>query len=305
MKSKRLKKALIIILIIFAAALCITYIYLAEYLPARLVKPTPIITYDDLNEYNSDKAFEYDPDLHFVVKKRISKGKYGFVEKFTVKERSIIECGCGVYIKGDDQETLYKSLNLVIGIYEDRRCSKPVYEYRKLDAYEAEKAGKDDYEESIMTVIDPGTYYMGVYTTDKKDNYKVAIGSTYGYLYPKAPLVEGEEMLYYRGDHNQVNKFRIDAEKSGTVHFEPGFTPYCSAIRLLDSDGKFTREFKGPWIKENGGLINDPEFKVDKGKTYYIEMHWDTDGEDNYADYGEDDYVKYYYIEPGGAKDDR
>lgn len=214
-------------------------------------------------------TFSYGSEcLDFSKKGKITSNKYGFVKTFVVDEEML-------FVQSIDES--HEMKHLVYGVYEDQQLEVPVVEVKLKNLFRTNMA--DDYgivinsEDSVSELLEPGTYYLGIYTTKNSDDFMVEYYSLFGYRHMEYQLKEGEVLSYTTVVPHQINLFEIKPAKSGMISVD--VQNHCSEIQLLDEDKNVINETYGTICEENGEYIKQPclgEFYVEKGKNYSLKV---------------------------------
>lgn len=116
--------------------------------------------------------------LDFSMKQNLCKektpwgGKYGFRKKLVLDKTTVIELKIW-------EDLQYK--HYFYGIYKDEALKQPVKELSMEDVLEWNTDAEmgifrekyKNFSEVIREALEPGTYYLGIYTTEPKDEHKI------------------------------------------------------------------------------------------------------------------------------------
>lgn len=200
--------------------------------------------------------------LSFEDKMRISDTKFGFIKKIVFEEPVILN----QYIQADMNFIYY-------GLYRDKKLENPVIEvdtYYNLQAFAKIEEGADvndfpEYMEGYIIKVEPGTYYLGVYTKEPNLNEEVL------YLCESIPfqkeisLTAGKKEKYILLDETDSVLCKI------TPHAKKiRVTGDISAVtfQLLDSEKHSISDV----VKSEEGTHASAEFSVKPGETCYIKV---------------------------------
>lgn len=179
-----MKKVVFKVLIIFMSLVItsfsiygITTYEVAKSIPAAEGYSDELVMYDWDNyvKHHDDPI----PVISLADKKTLSDGKYGFYKKITFDKT--VE----VYLEliGTHEK---ECKHVRYGIYEDSKLEMPIEEHFFIDW------GDESYLEGELNIwkpvpenedgevtLEPGTYYLGLFTTDPRDDFEVEIEGYY------------------------------------------------------------------------------------------------------------------------------
>lgn len=206
--------------------------------------------------------------LDFQEKGKIAPGKYGLVKEFIVDEE--------LYFT----QTILAShemKNVIYGVYEDQQLDIPVDQVKLKDNFKAkiadEKGKPFTVDDGVETLLDPGKYYLAVYTTKKNDDFELEYSSWYGKTARNSKLNADETLMYTVVEENQANKFTIKPNKTGKIVVD--VNDHCSEVQLLDSSGNLIDQSYGTLVTIDGEYKDQPciaEFDVIKGNQYILNV---------------------------------
>ena len=119
-----------------------------------------------LEPFDADKSGPYDEvTLDFRQKTVISEGKFGYRKKLVLKERAFFR----QYSYSDWNDMWY-------GVYRDPELTEPIeevdttYNNRAFGEMEEGADIKDypNYKDGMIILLEPGTYYIGIFTSDPR-----------------------------------------------------------------------------------------------------------------------------------------
>lgn len=202
----------------------------------------------------------------------ISKGKYGFRKTLIFKEPVTITQELVADVNLYDSPIYY-------GIYRDKGLRDAIVEVdlkASLHADAAIEEGGDveDYPEYIpvlRTNLEPGKYYVGIYTTKLFNMDRFKFYSSAGELLDQVELYAGEDAYwnYAENAEGEVNfKFVSDRTGKGEMIFET--LPQDSVLTICNAS-------KEPVVRlvkriKPGGF--KASFNFEKGKAYFIKLHY-------------------------------
>ncbi len=214
------KKLKYIILILLAVAAALVFVIILSFGSsskfADMVMPERII-------FNS-QGDEDPKNIDMSEKGFITLGKYGFIRKLEIQEKTALT-----------QRIYYDELptNAVMyGVYKDRKLNDPVDEVDVAYNIKADIAidnGEDaskfkKYKYMVSTVLDPGVYYVAVYTKRFWDSFSLSYESQCAVVEEQIELTEDEERIYYGSGTRDTKVYcRIKAERNGIVNVTSGY----------------------------------------------------------------------------------
>ncbi len=171
----------------------------------------PVLAEADFNGWDNDEN-----TISLSDKQKIAYHKYGFRKKLVVKEPTVLT----QYIWEDGSEK-----NLHYGIYRDEQLTKAISEVdmgynRKASGAMEEGAEEKDYpkyQEMIIETLERGTYYIGVYTINAKDEFDFAYRSQYCTLQEVYQLKENQEQHFFICKSVQETFFKIEAASNQKI----------------------------------------------------------------------------------------
>lgn len=204
--------------------------------------------------------------LDFSEKTRIGWRMFGFKKEITVKESSVVLLEVG-------GSTKYG----YFGIYRDENLQQAIeeipftWEYRNggyeegLAEYIPNEEGKDG-----IVVLQPGTYYIAVFTKNPFDIGEVSYLSHICALNENCRLVEGKRVFFCSINKKKPkNIFEIKEKRSGRIIVTEDIY-WNGTIKVYDEDHKiiFRRE-KRDYVESE---IPEAVFDIVAEKSYYIEV---------------------------------
>lgn len=203
--------------------------------------------------------------LDFSKKKAISIRKYGYRKKITVEEPCIITQS----VSGP------KTSNAYFGIFKDKELKEPVeivdftWLYKD-DAYEEGEVDEKPYDKARdgIIVLQPGTYYAGIYSTSPFADFEALYESTYCPLNEDAVMEEGEAVNFYCIEAGQVNMLRIKPAKDGKILIKTNIF-HKGALDILDDGG---RQLAHHVADPSSDQPMKVYLNVNKGKNYVVKI---------------------------------
>ena len=211
-------------------------------------------------------------ELDFENKATIIYGRYGFRYTLETDEKIVLS-----------QEVLANSglEKVTFGIYEDEALCKPISEIDMDDVlkmnhkFEMGKASREDYPDFMewnMVVLEPGIYYLAVFSTDPKEDGVVAYECMYGVVESEIALEEGEWGFFFYAGNDHDTYFKIDVERAGNLILRSERQMHYE-IWLCDSNKEPIKE-----VKEDKKRSHKRETHVDEPGTYFLRVKPDVDG---------------------------
>ena len=261
-------------LIVFSAILVILAVSFAGYklyqdsrIPENVVDCealTPVLAEADCDGYSLDKV------ISFSEKQRISYGKYGFRKRLVIIEPTVV---MQYVTDSHDQKHMY------YGIYRDENLTEIVNEvdqgYNLKAGYAFEEGAKLEdypkYQKMIVQPLEPGTYYIGVYTKNPKENFDFLYRSQFAVKKEEYDLEENQVLHFFICEKEQAVYFKVVAEAPHEV--EVVSDSYEEDLQLCDKDKNviqaLARKRKG---KINGYRGSIYSAKLSEKGTYYIKI---------------------------------
>lgn len=230
MTKKELVGCLIILIICFA-------IYAGYAIYNDLQVEREVTDYELLSPVQAEVDFNgWENDDNVISlsdKQKIAYHKYGFRKKINITKPTVIT----LYAGG-----LFSLEHMYYGIYKDELLTAVVnevdlgYNWKASGAIEegAELEDYPKYQEMIIEPLEPGTYYIGVFTTKAGDDFDFTYRSQYCTQQEEYQLKENEEQYFFICKSVQETYFRIDAEDNQKVEI----TSTCEIenLQLCDKD---------------------------------------------------------------------
>ena len=211
-----------------------------------------------------DSAF-----LDLNEKGEIAPGKYGFVKKLDVDTEMYIT------------QTLsygHEAKHIVYGIYYDKDLEEPVEQVQLKDNFIADIA--DEYRirletsDGVSVLLDPGEYYLAVYTTKKNDDFELEYSAWCGYTQRNYELKPNEILTYTAVEDHQINQFKINPP--GTCKMiVVDINNHCAEVQLIDENGNVINQQYGTIYTLDGEYKNQTcfaEFDVVGGNEYTLKV---------------------------------
>ena len=207
--------------------------------------------------------------LDLNEKGEIAPGKYGFVKKLDVDTEMYIT------------QTLsygHEAKRVVYGIYCDKNLEEPVEQVKLKDNFRADIA--DEYRikletsDGVSVLLDPGEYYLAVYTTKKNDDFELEYSAWCGYTHRNYELKPNEILTYTTVEEHQMNQFKINPP--GTCKMiVVDINNHCAEVQLIDENGNVINQQYGTIYTLDGEYKNQTcfaEFEVAGGNEYTLKV---------------------------------
>lgn len=255
------------ILIFISVLLAVGAVYLAYVLYQDASVSSPAADSEKL-EPSSAKSGDSERTISFAAKQKISFKKYGFRRELVVEKPTMLF----QFVEDD-----LGMEHVRFGVYRDAALSSPVDEadigYNLRAWWDFEEGGDlDDYPEykpDLTTFLEPGTYYIGIYTTDATDTFTVEYHSLYSPVEEEIVLEEGKSAAFF-GDGNEETFFRIDVPGVGAVTVDThGF---AGKLWLCDADKKEISdavEVGAEWKRSDERKLR---FDIKSEGSYYLKL---------------------------------
>ena len=223
------------------------------------------VTKTGLYKNHAPNQFPDEVQLSLGSKTYLGGWKFGFMKKFTMYERGFFVSAVS---EGGDMD------HVVYGIYKDSALREPIRkkrikdDLRKSDAID-EKGKYIYYEPYVDAVLDKGTYYAAIYTTNSHDNFKMTYQSRVGYYCLHHTLSEGKTLRFCVEDKKQVNRFKLKGIRSNRIKVtvENG----VKQVALCDKKDNIinTANFKD---NKSGEGKHFTFFSVDRKRAYFLRI---------------------------------
>ena len=258
-KGKRITLALVGAAAVFSFAVIMSFGSGEKY--ADAIMPEDIACDEDtIQERGGGK------DIDMSKKSFITLGKYGFVKEYKVKEKTVLT----QRIFNDD----LPSNALMYGVYKDRKLNDPVdevdvrYNIKANTAIEngedASKFKKHTY--MVNAVLEPGTYYIAVYTKRFWDSYSLSYESQCAIAEEEIVLTEGRERVYYgSGSRRTEVRCKIMASRDGTIKVTSN---YFAGLQFFDKNHQPLCDR----IEPSRDVRTKGELAVSKDQIYYVKV---------------------------------
>lgn len=227
----------------------------------------PVQGYREFPEKSYDEVFDISSPIDFSEKKHISKGKFGFRKKLVIEKQSIVT----QYIPEDIE---FK--NIHYGIYKDNKLIEPIKEVKMKDVLDVildiENGASLEYPEPLAVVLEPGTYYMGVYTTNSEDVFDISspkFESWKAVIDTELNLEENKWGYFFSADNKQKTFFKIQIPKAGIIKIKGDVNAEISLCN--DRKDVIEKTMMKP-VKNEKHKIPRANIEVSEAGTYYLQI---------------------------------
>lgn len=210
-------------------------------------------------------------ELDFSDKVYLGDGKYGFYKKLVVDKQSIIQW----YIWEDSQLKNYS-----YGIYSDRELRNPIKKIRLADVVEwfnqkeiGEVSEKyKNFSDILLEVLNPGTYYMAVYTTAPMESLPVRFELWQSIVDTELTLDEGEWGYFISAGSSQKTYFEINVPRSGVLNLTCRWEKFIYDLWLCDKDKNIIEKASLEPKKYTKGNTQKAVVHVPEAGKYYLRV---------------------------------
>lgn len=261
--------AIIAIALFFA----LRYLYLSysidDHVPECEKLAPREVPLDSPNHVDQEKTYHQEK-LNFSGKKRISWRRYGFRRKIEVKQRTILTQGI---VESTELEHIF------YGVYKDSRLREPVGEVSmkyimkasnalELGASEEDYPGYGPYH---TVVLNPGTYYLAVYSTDPTEAKTIVYESREALVDTELTLEEGKRSYFFSSGKDQKTYFCINVTVPGVLKIDGSYGAILYDIQLCDmSKNPISEATLVSHASENS--LRKTRITILKEGTYYLQV---------------------------------
>lgn len=203
--------------------------------------------------------------IDFAESKKISPRGYGFKKKVVFSHKIIF------HMELMEAENM-RNKNFVYGIYKDELLTEPVAENHMKLAFDLDKThDKDiqiDYTYGICEVLQPGTYYIGMYAQKPDSEQMIETFVTdYAYLGEEYSFNNNRQAAYFNYYEKGDTYFRLTASKTGTIKV----SAEGSSMQLCDENKTGISDTVSSKATDNG-MILESKFLVESNREYLIKV---------------------------------
>ena len=203
--------------------------------------------------------------IDFAESEKVSPRGYGFKKKVVFSQKTIF------HMELMEAENM-RNKNFVYGIYKDELLTAPVAENHMKLAFDLdeihEKDIQIDYTYGICEVLQPGTYYIGMYAQKlDSEQMKETFVTDYAYLREEYSFDKNRKAAYFTYYEKGNAYFRLAASKTGKIKV----SAEGSSIQLCDENKTGISDTVSSRTTDNGMILTG-EFLVESNKEYFIKV---------------------------------
>lgn len=211
-------------------------------------------------------------ELDFQQKERIAYGKYGFRKELKVEKTTIVS-------QEVSEDSALK--DVYFGIYHDSNLVDPVAEIsmgKVLKNAHASEVGEPEPYPDVLPFIDavlePGAYYLAVYSIRSQEDCIAIYESRQAAVATELELTEDQWGLFFSTGPEQKTYFKINVPAAGNIYVDRDFWRVTYDIQLCDADKKpiKTATLEPPG-KEQGH--QKAKLSIPASGVYYLQVSYD------------------------------
>ena len=270
-KNRKILTNILIVLIVIVSVMGIIFAVNSKQEMSGCKEPEDSIRLTPNNEADRQSYEDGEVKLNFQEKQQLTKstipGKFGFRRELIIEKPTAFMQHMPV---DSNME------NIRFGIYKDKTLEEPIEEadagYNFNASWHMEEGAElseyPEYKTNIQVILQPGTYYAAVYTTDKSDEGVFLYSSWYDVLDSDLTL-EAEKYQYFYAEPGKEYEFPFTVDDNSEIVLETA--GIAGRLNLYDTDGKTVLETlqidaNQPY-KESKKL-----FSFEKGGTYCFRL---------------------------------
>ena len=270
-KNRKILTNILIVLIVIVSVMGIIFAVNSKQEMSGCKEPEDSIRLTPNNEADRQSYEDGEVKLNFQEKQQLTKstipGKFGFRRELIIEKPTAFMQHMPV---DSNME------NIRFGIYKDKTLEEPIEEadagYNFNASWHMEEGAElseyPEYKTNIQVILQPGTYYAAVYTTDKSDEGVFLYSSWYDVLDSDLTL-EAEKYQYFYAEPGKEYEFPFTVDDNSEIVLETA--GIAGTLKLYDTDGKTVLETlqidaNQPY-KESKKL-----FSFEKGGTYCFRL---------------------------------
>ena len=270
-KNRKILTNILIVLIVIVSVMGIIFAVNSKQEMSGCKEPEDSIRLTPNNEADRQSYEDGEVKLNFQEKQQQTKstipGKFGFRRELIIEKPTAFMQHMPV---DSNME------NIRFGIYKDKTLEEPIEEadagYNFNASWHMEEGAElseyPEYKTNIQVILQPGTYYAAVYTTDKSDEGVFLYSSWYDVLDSDLTL-EAEKYQYFYAEPGKEYEFPFTVDDNSEIVLETA--GIAGTLKLYDTDGKTVLETlqidaNQPY-KESKKL-----FSFEKGGTYCFRL---------------------------------
>ena len=270
-KNRKNLTYILIVLIVIVSVMGIIFAVNSKQEMSGCKEPEDSIRLTPNNEADRQSYEDGEVKLNFQEKQQLTKstipGKFGFRRELIIEKPTAFMQHMPV---DSNME------NIRFGIYKDKTLEEPIEEadagYNFNASWHMEEGAElseyPEYKTNIQVILQPGTYYAAVHTTDKSDEGVFLYSSWYDVLDSDLTL-EAEKYQYFYAEPGKEYEFPFTVDDNSEIVLETA--GIAGTLKLYDTDGKTVLETlqidaNQPY-KESKKL-----FSFEKGGTYCFRL---------------------------------
>ena len=270
-KNRKILTNILIVLIVIVSVMGIIFAVNSKQEMSGCKEPEDSIRLTPNNEADRQSYEDGEVKLNFQEKQQQTKstipGKFGFRRELIIEKPTAFMQHMPV---DSNME------NIRFGIYKDKTLEEPIEEadagYNFNASWHMEEGAElseyPEYKTNIQVILQPGTYYAAVHTTDKSDEGVFLYSSWYDVLESDLTLETGEYQYFY-AEPGKEYEFPFTVDDNSEIVLETA--GIAGTLKLYDTDGKTVLETlqidaNQPY-KESKKL-----FSFEKGGTYCFRL---------------------------------
>ena len=270
-KNRKILTNILIVLIVIVSVMGIIFAVNSKQEMSGCKEPEDSIRLTPNNEADRQSYEDGEVKLNFQEKQQLTKstipGKFGFRRELIIEKPTAFMQHMPV---DSNME------NIRFGIYKDKTLEEPIEEadagYNFNASWHMEEGAElseyPEYKTNIQVILQPGTYYAAVHTTDKSDEGVFLYSSWYDVLDSDLTL-EAEKYQYFYAEPGKEYEFPFTVDDNSEIVLETA--GIAGRLNLYDTDGKTVLETlqidaNQPY-KESKKL-----FSFEKGGTYCFRL---------------------------------
>ena len=270
-KNRKILTYILIVLIVIVSVMGIIFAVNSKQEMSGCKEPEDSIRLTPNNEADRQSYEDGEVKLNFQEKQQLTKstipGKFGFRRELIIEKPT-------AFMKHMPVDSNME--NIRFGIYKDKTLEEPIEEadagYNFNASWHMEEGAElseyPEYKTNIQVILQPGTYYAAVYTTDKSDEGVFLYSSWYDVLDSDLTL-EAEKYQYFYAEPGKEYEFPFTVDDNSEIVLETA--GIAGRLNLYDTDGKTVLETlqidaNQPY-KESKKL-----FSFEKGGTYCFRL---------------------------------
>ena len=270
-KNRKILTNILIVLIVIVSVMGIIFAVNSKQEMSGCKEPEDSIRLTPNNEADRQSYEDGEVKLNFQEKQQLTKstitGKFGFRRELIIEKPTAFMQHMPV---DSNME------NIRFGIYKDKTLEEPIEEadagYNFNASWHMEEGAElseyPEYKTNIQVILQPGTYYAAVHTTDKSDEGVFLYSSWYDVLESDLTLETGEYQYFY-AEPGKEYEFPFTVDDNSEIVLETA--GIAGRLNLYDTDGKTVLETLE--IEANQPYKESKKlFSLERGGTYCVRL---------------------------------